>query len=363
MTRSKLRPDLSLLITVLVLAIGGLVVLSSASVVLSQQRLGSPYGFLKHQLVFGVLIGLILGFAAYKFPYQKLQKLSLLFLVVVFVGLAAVLVPHAQHGAGGAVRWLDFGWSTFQPSELAKLFLLIYFAALLSKKTSPKHQLVVVVIILILVSVLLILQPDLSTLGVIVASCVVLYFLSGVKVPYVLGILISGALSLSLIIRLSPYRWQRFLTYLNPDVDVIGKSYQINQALLALGSGGLWGVGLGHSRQKFNYLPEPMGDSIFAILGEELGFIGVIIFLFLFLFLFIRVFKIAKNADTDFGRLLALGIGFWLFLQAFINIAATCGLLPIAGVPLPFVSYGGSSMVVSLAAVGILLNISKYQRK
>lgn len=363
MAKSKLRPDLSLLITTVVLVIGGLVVLSSASVVLSQQRLGNPYGFLKHQLIFGVLIGLIVGFVAYKVPYQKLQKISPFLLIAGLISLAAVLVPYAQHGAGGAVRWLDFGWSTVQPSELAKLLFLIYFAAFLTKRNPPKHQLAIVAVILTLVSVLLILQPDLSTLGIIVVSCGVLYFLSGVKMSYILGVIISGAIALSLVVRLSSYRWQRFLTYLNPDIDVIGKSYQINQALLALGSGGIWGVGLGHSRQKFNYLPEPMGDSIFAILGEELGFVGVAIFLFLFLFLFIRAFKIAKNADTDFGRLLAFGIGFWLFLQAFINIAATCGLLPIAGVPLPFISYGGSSMVVSLMAIGILLNISKYQRK
>ena len=361
MAKSKLRLDSPLLITVGSLVVGGLIILSSASVVLSQQRLGNPYGFLKHQLVFGVLIGLVAGFIAYKIPYQKLQKISLFLLVVALIALTAVLVPYAQHRSGGAGRWLDFGWSTFQPSELAKLFFLIYFASFLTKKNSLKHQFAIVVAVLVLVSVLLILQPDLSTLGIIIVSCGVLYFLSGAKMSYILGALISGVIALSLVVRLSSYRWQRFLTYLNPDIDVVGKSYQINQALLALGSGGVWGVGLGHSRQKFNYLPEPMGDSIFAILGEELGFIGVIVFLFLFLF--IRAFKIAKNADTDFGRLLAFGIGFWLFLQAFINIAATCGLLPIAGVPLPFISYGGSSMVVSLAAVGILLNISKYQRK
>lgn len=363
MAKSKLRLDLPLLITAGGLVVGGLMILSSASVVLSQQRLGNPYGFLKHQLVFGVLIGLVAGFIAYKVPYQKLQKLSFFLLVVALVALAIVLMPYAQHRSGGAGRWLDFGWSTFQPSELAKLFFLIYFAAFLTKKNPPKHQFAIVVIILVLVSALLILQPDLSTLGIIVLSCGVLYFLSGAKMSYLLGILISGGMALTLAVRLKPYRWQRFLSYLNPDIDVVGKSYQINQALLALGSGGIWGVGLGHSRQKFNYLPEPMGDSIFAILGEEMGFIGTIIFLFLFLFLFIRAFKIAKNADTDFGRLLAFGIGFWLFLQAFVNIAATCGLLPVAGIPLPFVSYGGSSMVVSLVAVGILLNISKYRRK
>jgi len=356
----KVKPDLQLLIIFLILLVGGLLVLGSASAVLSQQKIGNPYGFLKHQLIFGVLPGLLLGFIVYKVPYQKIQKLSLGLLVVVAIILTAVLIPGLQSRFGGAGRWISVGWLNFQPSELAKLGLLIYFSSYLAKKNKPKQQLFVVLAVLGLVSVLLILQPDLSTLIIIVSSCLAVYFLSGAKISYLLGVFGACITGLLVLIYSESYRLDRWRTFLNPAADKVSLGYQINQALLALGSGGFWGVGLGHSRQKFNYLPEPMGDSIFAVLGEELGFLGALVLLTLFVWLLVRAFQISQKANSDFGRLLSLGIGIWFFLQAFVNIAATCGLLPLAGLPLPFVSYGGSAMMVNLMAAGLLLNISKH---
>lgn len=359
----KQKLDLPLLIIVFVLLILGLVILASASVVVSQEQLGNTYGYLKHQLIFGIIIGLIGAWLVYKIPYQKWRKLTLPLLLVSIVALIMVLIPRFTYQFGGAKRWLNFGVFSFQPSEIAKLSFIIYLSAILARKGKPRHQFVNVIVLLIIISVLLLLQPDVSTLGLIVVSCLVIYFIAGAKISYILTLATGYLIAFLFLIRIAPYRWHRLLVYFNPQIDVAGIGYQINQALLALGSGGIFGLGLGHSRQKYNYLPEPMGDSIFAIIGEELGFVGVLVILGLFIFLFIRAFKIAKQADSDFGRFLAFGIGFWLFLQAFVNMAASCGLLPMTGMPLPFISYGGSSMVVSLVAVGLLLNISKYRTR
>lgn len=357
----KLKFDLPLLITISILLVLGLVILTSASVVISQERLGNTYGYLKHQLIFGMVIGLISAWLVYKIPYQKWRKLSIPLLIISITTLILVLIPRFTYQFGGAKRWLNFGSFLFQPSELAKLAFIIYLSAILTRKNKLFYQFINVIILLIVISILLVLQPDISTLSIIVVSCLVIYFIAGAKISYVL-ILAAGYLAAFLfLVRLAPYRWHRLLVYFNPQIDVAGIGYQINQALLALGSGGIFGLGIGHSRQKYNYLPEPMGDSIFAIIGEELGFVGVLVVLGLFTFLFIRAFKVAKQADSDFGRFLAFGIGFWLFLQAFINMAAVCGLVPVAGIPLPFISYGGSSLVVSLVAIGILLNISKHR--
>lgn len=368
----KNKPDIYLLAIVSLLVVLGLVILCSASVVLSQERLGQSYSYLKHQLVLGLAVGLICAFVAYKIPYRYWRNLAIPLVLTSLVLLILVLTPQVNYQFGGAKRWLHLGSLTLQPSEMTKLAVIIYLAAMLgrqdsykqklsgsTKRNSARRQLLVVLGLLAFLSLLLILQPDISTLGVIILSSLVVYLVAGAPLRYLLLLGSTYTLSLALLIKLAPYRWHRWLVYLNPNIDLAGIGYQVNQALLAIGSGGIFGLGLGHSRQKYNYLPEPMGDSIFAILGEEWGFVGAILILILFVLLFIRSFQIAKKSNTNFGRLLALGIGSWLFFQAFINMAAACALLPMTGVPLPFISYGGSSMVISLIAVGILLNISK----
>jgi cell division protein FtsW len=211
-----------------------------------------------------------------------------------------------------------------------------------------------------LIGFLVMKQPDTGTLGIIVLSSFAIFFVSGARIQHIISLGSIGILALWILIKIEPYRLARITAFLDPGADPRGIGYQINQALLAVGSGGLLGVGLGHSRQKFNYLPEPVGDSIFAIVGEELGLIGAAFLVILFVLLAMRGIKIAKNSPDMFGRLVATGITSWIVFQAFINISANIALVPLTGVPLPFVSYGGTSLVFLMAAVGILLNISKH---
>lgn len=201
-----------------------------------------------------------------------------------------------------------------------------------------------------------------GTLGVLLITAVIIFFVSGAKGTHLLSMAAIGTFSLIILVKISPYRFSRFNAFMNPQADPQGVGYHINQALLAIGSGGILGVGLGHSLQKFNYLPEPVGDSIFAIIGEELGMIGAVFLVILFVFLAFRGLRIAKNAPDDFGKLCAIGITSWIIVQTFINIAAISGIMPLTGVPLPFISYGGTSLVFLMAAMGILLNISKQTK-
>jgi cell division protein FtsW len=209
---------------------------------------------------------------------------------------------------------------------------------------------------------LIIKQPDIGTLGVIVLATMAMYFSSGARITHLLTLFFAGLLGVFTLIKISPYRLNRMLAFMNPDVDTQGISYQINQALIAVGSGGIFGIGLGHSRQKFNYLPEPVGDSIFAIVGEELGIIGAMILVALFVYFALKGFRIAKDAPDSFGKLLAVGITSWIIFQAFINMGSIIALIPLTGVPLPFISYGGTSIIFLLAGVGLLMNISKQAK-
>src|SRR3989344_4395727 len=199
-------------------------------------------------------------------------------------------------------------------------------------------------------------------LGIILITSIAMYFISGSKLSHLGAFILFGLGTLFFLIKSAPYRFQRFLVFINPGFDPKGAGYQVTQALLAVGSGGIFGVGLGHSRQKFNYLPEPVGDSIFAIIGEEFGLLGCLVIITLFLILAFRGYKIAKNAPDDYGKMIAVGITSWIIFQALINIMAIIGLIPLTGVPLPFISYGGSSLVFLLAGIGILLNISKQSK-
>jgi len=214
--------------------------------------------------------------------------------------------------------------------------------------------------LLSVVGFLIIKQPDTGTLGLIFLISLAIFFASGASIVHIFSLFAGGLFALFILIKMAPYRMQRFLVFMNPDHDPMGFGYQMTQALLAIGSGGIFGAGLGQSRQKFNYLPEPVTDSIFAVLGEELGLIGAMVVVGLFLFLAWRGVRIALRAPDEFGRLLAVGIVSWIVFQAFINISAITGLIPLTGIPLPFISYGGTSLAVLLAAVGILLNISKH---
>jgi cell division protein FtsW len=361
------QPDYPLIFIVFLLVVLGLVILSSASVVLSQDVSSQSYYFLKHQLIYGLGLGLIGFLVCQKIPYHYWQKLAFPLILFSLVLLSLVFVPQLGYGHGGAKRWINMGFFSFQPFEFVKISFILYLSALLSRKGEKtqvlKKSLMPFLVITGIIGFLILAQPNMSALVILILIVGLLYFLAGTNIFLIIliaaGLILTGFFTL---IKTAPYRMSRLTVFLHPEIDPQGIGYQINQALLAIGSGGLFGLGLGHSIQKWKYLPEPMGDSVFAIAAEELGLIGAGILVVLFILLAWRGLKIAKAAPDKFGYLLAGGISGWLFFQAFINIAAISGLMPLTGMPLPFISYGGSALVVSLMGIGILVNVSKYTR-
>jgi len=364
--RKDKKPDIILIVVSLILLILGILILASVSAPLAQRRIGNPYYFLKHQILFAVLPGLFFCFIAYKIEIKMLKKAAPFLFLVNLVLMLAVFLPKIGISTGGATRWLKIGPFSFQPSEFLKLSSIIYFSSLISSKRKKsfeqnKEQLIVFLSLLGAISLILILQPDISTLGIISLTLFLIYFLSGTPLLYNLIIGFSGIIILLGLIKLAPYRMARLLVFLNPKTDPMGIGYQIKQALIAVGSGGVKGSGLGLGFQKLGYLPGAISDSIFALFAEEVGLIGALILISLFLLFMWRGYKISLRwkESTDFPRLVSLGIVLWIVIQAFINIGAMIRILPLTGVPLPFISYGGSALVTELIGLGILLNISK----
>lgn len=356
--------DRQFFVTILILLAIGLLMVASAGVVYGMTRFNDQYYFFKQQLL-GLGLGLIFLFLFQRIDYHVWRRFVVPIFFVALGLLVLVFIPGFGTKVYGAARWVVLGPISFQPSEVMKLSIVLYLAAWLSNKNKAKaadffEGLVPFLAIISVVSFLIIKQPDTGTLGLILLIALSVFFASGASISHILSLLLGGILFLAALIKFAPYRMQRFLVYLNPEYDPQGFGYQITQALLALGSGGIFGAGLGQSRQKFNYLPEPVTDSIFAILGEEFGLIGTTVVVLLFLFVAWRGLKIASRAPDQFGKLVAVGIVSWITFQAFINISAISGLIPLTGIPLPFISYGGTSLSVLLAAVGILLNISKH---
>lgn len=346
----------------------GMVMLSSASAVLSYQKFSTPYYYVIHQLLFGLLPGIILFYIASRIDYHTWRGIALPFLLASIVLLVLVFIPGIGFASGGARRWIHIGPLLFQPSEVVKLSLLLYLATWLSSKGTKHVQnfaygFLPFAVMIGAITLLIVMQPDVGTMGVIVAIALVMYFIGGAALHHIAIALTAGVALLFILIRTAEYRFKRFMTFLSPDLDPLGIGYHINQALLAIGSGGLFGRGFGQSRQKFAYLPEVTGDSIFAVIAEELGFFFSVFFILLFIVLAVRGLKIARNAPDDFGKFIAVGVIAWIIFQAFINIAAMLSLMPLTGIPLPFVSYGGSALLVSLTAVGILVNISRQGRR
>lgn len=360
------QPDKGLIIIVFLLLVFGLAILFSPSMVVSWEQTGKPYYYFLHQLIYGGGMGLIVFFICQKINYKFWKKFSLLIFFGALILSALVFVPNLGYQHGGAQRWLIVGSFSFQPSEFLKLALIIYLAAFLSKTCLPANRkkaqastLIPFLAINILIGGLMTLQTDAGTLALIVVVGFTMYFLSGAKFRNLAVVILCYAAAFFALIKFFPHRMARFATFLNPNIDPQGISYQINQALLAIGSGGLFGRGLGHSIQKYSYLPEPMGDSVFAIFAEELGFIGSLVFIILMILLIFKGLRTAKKTPDDFGKLLACGIVCWIAFQTIINIGAISGLIPLTGIPLPFVSYGGSALIITMAGMGILINISK----
>jgi cell division protein FtsW len=358
--------DYTYLGIVCALVLFGLIMLMSASAPTGYANFGDSYYYLKHQVIFGLLPGsasLIL-FARVPYTFWKKHAWNLLILSIVL--LVLVFIPGLSAGIGTAHSWISIGgFFSLQPSEVVKLTFLFYLAAWLGQRTGhgvrDVHSgLLPFVFVLGSILLLLILQPDVGTMSIIAAMSLVVYFVAGAPVTYVLGFVLAGLSGLGLLISLAPYRAARFTTFLHPELDPQGIGYHINQALLAIGSGGWFGLGYGHSRQKFQYLPEVASDSIFAIIGEELGFVIALTVLIGFLAFLWRSLEIAKRAPDSFAKLVVVGVAAWVSIQALVNIGSMVALLPITGVPLPFISYGGTSLAVTMAAVGVVLNISKH---
>lgn len=361
------QPDYILLAVIGILVVFGLIMVSSASIGQSQEGFQESYYYLKGQILKGLLPGLILGLIAYFIPYRWLKPLALPALVVSIIGLIMVFVPSISTGGhGGANRWIALGPVVLQPSEFLKLSFILYLAAWMAGKGKTikdfSEGLVPFLIVVGLVAVLILMEPDIGTLGVIGFTSIIIYFLAGARISH-LGLIGFGSVLLFYFLtKFYSYAANRWQVFLHPELDPQGIGYQINQALLALGSGGLFGLGLGQGLQKFRYLPEPASDSILAVIGEELGFIGIMALLLLFIIFTFRGLKIAQGAPDDFGRLLAGGLTGWVVVQALINMAAICGLIPLTGITLPFISLGGTSLAITLIGMGILLNISRYSK-
>lgn len=356
------QPDMTLLIVVGLLLFLGLIFLSSASSTLAFYRHGDTYRFVKQQLTHGLLPGLLLFYIALRINYQYYRKLAWLALVASLVLLIMVFWTSLS-GDFSAQSWIIIGGFSFQPAELVKLLMIIFLAAWFDKKGADIKNLssttIPFLIILGLVSFLIIKQPDIGTLSIIAITSMAMFFAAGARFTHIITIVLGALAAFIVMVKAAPYRMNRIIAWLNPDVDPQGIGWQIKQSLIAIGSGGWFGLGLGSSRQK-SYLPQPANDSIFAVIAEEIGFLFSTAFIVLFIVLINRVFYIVKNSDDNFAKLTALGIGVWMSLQIFINIGGMLKLMPLTGVPLPFVSLGGTNLVVTLIAVGILANISKY---
>ncbi len=367
-TKRKKRPDFLIALIVFALVILGLVMITSASVVTSYEITEgkSNYYFLTHQLI-AVGIGFFVWLAFYSIDYNKWKKWAIYIFLFSIILLFLVFMPGIGKSIGGAYRWIGIGSFSFQPSEFVKLAIILYLAAWLDKKREKVadfwHSFLPFVLILGAILYLVVREPDMGTAIILGIIAVGMYFVAGANILYlILSLPVLGGLFWFLV-KKAPYRLARITAFLDPSRDVLGISYHIHQTLIAIGSGGLWGLGFGNSRQKYNYLPEAHTDSIFAIICEELGFLRAIFVIILFAVFALAGLGVAKRAPNNFGRLLAFGIVLWFVAQAFVNLAVMLGLLPFTGVPLPFISFGGSSLVISLAAVGILLNISKQTNR
>lgn len=356
LVKQKKQPEYSLIFFVIIFSLFGILMIFESSNVVAFKEYTDKYFFIKEQLKW-FLLGMMGLLFASRISYKKTYSLSFFLLFLTIVSLLAVFIPGLGIKTLGASRWLKLGPIRFQPSELAKLIMIFYLSAWFSNK--EKGRFISFIFLIIFVVGLVMLQPDLGTAIILTLISITLYFLSGAPIWHFLILVPSLVVTAFILITTSAYRFRRLTTFLNPNIDPLGASYHIRQILISLGSGGFWGLGLGASRQKYQYLPEASTDSIFAIIGEELGFIGAGIFIVLVLIFLYRLFVVAKKTQDRYGFLMASGI-FTLFASHFlINLGAIVAIFPLTGVPLPFISYGGSNLVISLTAIGLIINISR----
>jgi cell division protein FtsW len=360
------QPDSAILSLVVILVIVGLITVYSASFALGDLEYGSPYYFVTRQALWAVIgVGLLVVFM--RMDYRHLRPLSPLIMLAALLGLAAVLVPGIGVDRYGASRWIALGpLPPLQPSEFAKLALIIYVSAWLSSRErnvkSFAAGFVPFVLMVGLVAGLVMAEPDMGTTIIIVMTTLTLFFMAGGALTHLVALLSIGGVAAGFLLLSGGYRMDRLFAFISPEADPSGRGFHILQLLIALGSGGVTGLGIGASRQKFFYVPSAHTDGVFAIIGEEMGFIGAVLVILLLAFLVYRGIRVMVNAPDNFGALLAIGVTSWIGYQAIINIGGITRSIPMTGVPLPFLSFGGSALAATLAGVGILLSVSRYGR-
>ena len=357
--------DLLLFITIITISLFGIIMIYSASYIWAEYKFNDPFKFVKHQGLF-FIIGIIMMLITSKIPYKVYFEKANTLLLISIILLILVIIPGIGTVRNGSRSWFGIGSFGIQPSEFAKLTLIIFTSKYLTKNEKNlkyiKKGVLPILGIVILVFGLIMLQPDFGTGMIILVSIIGLLFVSGVDFKFFIRLGLIGVVGIVLLIAIAPYRLERILSFLNPWSDPLGSGFQIIQSLYAIGPGGLFGQGFMNSRQKHFYLPEPQTDFIFSIISEEFGFLGILIVATLFTIIIFKGFKIAQNSGDKFAKFLAFGITFGLAFQAILNLIVVVGLIPVTGVTLPFLSYGGSSLLITLISMGVLLNISRYQR-
>ncbi|MEG9296565.1 stage V sporulation protein E [Mangrovibacillus sp. Mu-81] len=365
MPLKKSTPDFILIMVTLTLLAVGLIMVYSASAVWADYKFDDSFFFAKRQLLFAA-VGVFAMFFIMNVEYWTWKNWAKVLIIICFVLLVLVLIPGIGVLRNGSRSWIGVGAFSIQPSEFMKLAMIAFLAKYLSENqryiTSFRKGVLPSLLLVFSAFGMIMLQPDLGTGTVMVGTCVVMIFISGARVMHFAWLGIAGLAGFAALVLSAPYRIKRITSFLDPWEDPLNSGFQIIQSLYAIGPGGLFGLGLGESRQKFFYLPEPQNDFIFAILAEELGFIGGTFVLLLFSLILWRGIRIALGAPDLFGSFLAVGIVSMIAIQVMINVGVVTGLMPVTGITLPFLSYGGSSLTLMLMAVGVLLNISRYSR-
>ncbi|MEK9170438.1 MAG: FtsW/RodA/SpoVE family cell cycle protein [Patescibacteria group bacterium] len=360
--RSDHAPDFLIIVCTVILVVFGLIMLTSASSELGKIRFGDSYFYLKHQIIYGLFFGIIGYWLGSKFYYKYYHNLAVAMLLGNLVLLFLIFSPLGLT-LGGATRWLVFGPIVFQPSEFLKITFIIYIASWLGKSFRQQSffgGFFPFLLISGIVTGALIFQPSTSSAAILLITALIVYFASGARVSYIFSAVFLGIIMLAAIVYMTPYRWERIKSFINPAVAAQSSSYQINQAFLAIGSGGMTGVGYGKSTTKLYYLPQPIDDSIFAIIAEELGFAGAIALISVFTVFIIRILILAGKTSDNFGKLILIGFGSLIAIQSFVHMGAISGVIPLTGVPLPYISYGGTALAIFMTISGIIVNISKY---
>lgn len=363
----KIRIDIPFFISVLILVLAGYLIFTSASFGLLSKQAVKYSNVTLNQTILGLLMGSIACFFASRIDYKIYKKYSFYIFILSAIFTLLVFIPHIGVSHGGAKRWIYLGPFSFQTSELLKIGFIIFFSAWVAKIKDKiqtlKYGFIPLLVLLGISGAILLSQPDTDTFMIMVFSGLAMFLVGGGRWKYIFISGLIGIIGLSFIAFSRPYVMNRITTFINPSENALGSGYQIQQSLIAIGTGGMFGRGFGQSIQKFNFLPEPIGDSIFAVSSEEFGFVGAVLIILMFLFFTIRGLKIASQIQDTFGRLMVVGIVIMIISQAFVNIGAMVGILPLSGITLPFISHGGTALFMTLFEVGIVFNISKSKKQ